>query len=93
MSGRNLPVAVACTLSADQLPGRVEQWHALVARASSRDGATLRFPPSPELAALAAAEQSCCSFFTFDIRMDATGTTLTVGAPDEASSLVHALLG
>lgn len=97
MSRRNLPIAIACTLSPEQVPGRVDEWRALVAEATARDGGTLRFPPSPELAAkvgaLAASEQSCCSFLTFDIHIDATGTTLTVGAPDEASSLVDALLG
>lgn len=90
-------VPIACTLTAEEVPARVAAWRALVTEVVERDGSTLRFPPSPELAArigaLAAAEQSCCSFFTFDIRIDAGGTTLTVGAPEEAQPLVDELLG
>jgi DNA-binding transcriptional MerR regulator len=96
-----VPVAIACTLPADRVDRRVDDWQALSAEADEvrrdGDGAVLRFRPDPALAArvatLAAAEQSCCSFFRFTVRLDATGTELAVEAPPEAASLVDALLG
>lgn len=91
--------AVACTLSPEQATTRVADWRALLARSSGSvavdGGRQLRFPPDPELAArvgaLAAAEQSCCTFFTFVVRIDAAATELTVTAPPEAGALVEAL--
>ena len=93
---------IACTLQPSEMTGRMADWQALVARSESppvavAGGVTVRFPADPELAAavgaLAAAEQSCCSFFTFGVRMDHTGTELTVTAPAEAATLVGALFG
>ena len=90
---------IACTLPVEQVSTRVADWHALVERAVTSEpvpgGTRLRFLPDPTLAAeigaLAAAEQSCCSFFTFVVRIDAAGTELTVTAPAEAGPLVDAL--
>jgi DNA-binding transcriptional MerR regulator len=92
---------IACTLASDQATQRVGEWHALLARATGRaetdGGVVIEFPPEPGLAAdvavLAAAEQSCCSFFHLTLRMDHTGTRLTVTAPADARVLVDALFG
>jgi hypothetical protein len=94
---------IACTLDPGLLTTRMAAWQQLLARAGNAPraavdgGVTVRFPADPELAAqiaaLAAAEQSCCSFFTFEVRVDHAGTDLTVTAPPEAAPLVAALFG
>jgi hypothetical protein len=60
-------------------------------------GIELRFPPDAalrtEVATLATAEQSCCSFFTFTLHMDHTATVLMITAPADATVLVDALFG
>jgi DNA-binding transcriptional MerR regulator len=93
--------AIACTLPEDRSVQRVHDWRNVLARSISRcdvhNGVQLHFPPDAalgaEVAALAAAEQSCCSFFTFILQMDRTGTSLTVTAPTDASVFVDALFG
>jgi MerR family transcriptional regulator, copper efflux regulator len=93
---------IACTLDPGAMFARRTDWQQLVAAAdhapiSVDGGVTVRFPSDAALAgrvaALAAAEQSCCSFLTFTVRFDHTGTDLTVTAPAEASTLVEALFG
>jgi DNA-binding transcriptional MerR regulator len=93
---------IACTLHPSQMSGRMEHWQAVVARSEGLPqridgGLILRFPVDPELAAtigaLAAAEQSCCNFFTFQVRMNHTGTELAVIAPTDAAPLVDAMFG
>ncbi len=95
------PQAIACSLDAGSMPDRVSDWRALAARAISREpvagGMALRFVASPELVAeaarLAAAEQDCCSFFTFTLRMTTGQVSLEVRAPDEAADVVAAMFG
>ncbi|MBO3101194.1 MerR family transcriptional regulator [Cellulomonas fengjieae] len=96
----DVPV-IACSLDAGSMADRVSDWQALAGRAVRRDqipgGVALQFAPSPELAQevarLAAAEQSCCGFFTFTVRLAVGELRLEVGAPDEAADLVTALFG
>lgn len=93
--------AVACTLAAEELAGRVSDWEALVGRAEGREaldgGVRLRFVPEPglaaELAALAEAEQGCCPFFEFTVGIAADRLTLDVRAPLDAAPLVAQLFG
>ena len=93
--------AIACTLDPTDVPDRVEAWKDLLAHATGRTpidgGLTVRFPPGPEtaraVAALAAAEQACCSFFAFAIRPTSDATELDVRAPGEAAEVVHTLFG
>lgn len=58
---------------------------------------TLLFPASPELAAeaarLAAAEQACCTFFTFTIQMTTGESRLKVQAPEDAADVVAGMFG
>jgi DNA-binding transcriptional MerR regulator len=93
---------ISCTLDSGEMTQRTTDWQQLLAETTSTPtavdgGVTVRFPADPDLAgrvaALAVAEQSCCSFFTFTVRIDHTGTTLRVTAPPDAASLVDALLG
>ena len=95
------PIPIACTLPSEAMPDRLGAWNAVLARAENRertaDGVRLRFPAEPALTAslaeLAVQEAECCAFFTFDLRIDAEGTSLTVGAPPDALELVLALFG
>ncbi|MFF0203724.1 MerR family transcriptional regulator [Streptomyces sp. NPDC005017] len=98
-SWRQAPVA--CTLDGAELGERVGQWRALAARADRReevgDGVRLYFPPEAELAAtvarLAAAEQGCCAFLDFTLRLTPAALQLTVRAPESAAGMLADLLG
>lgn len=91
----------ACTLERDAIPQRIDDWRHLLAQAMRHerrdDSIVVAFPPGAALAAsvaeLAAAENTCCSFFTFTIRIDHTGTTLTITTPADATELAAALFG
>jgi DNA-binding transcriptional MerR regulator len=92
---------IACTLDAGAVPARVSDWQALGACAERREpidgGIALTFPVTPELVAeaarLAAAEQACCSFFTFTLRLTTKELRLEVQAPADASDVVAAMFG
>jgi len=95
-----VPPPVACTLDADEMPGRLHAWRDLVAHVVDRtviDGGTRlqldASTPLDELAALMAAEQRCCSFFAFALTVDDRGLALEVRAPAEALPMVDALFG
>ena len=92
---------IACSLDAGSVPDRVSEWQALVARAESRapisGGVALEFVASPglvaEVARLAAAEQDCCTFFTFTLTMTTGHVRLEVQAPEDAADVVTAMFG
>ncbi len=93
-------VPIACTLTADAVPGRLEDWRSVLslvrARTRIEGGLRLELDPSaplPEIARLAAAEQDCCRFFAFALTIDRRGLALEVRAPDDALSVLHALFG
>jgi protein-tyrosine-phosphatase len=94
-------VPIACTLDATAMPERLDDWQAVLAHVTERTTATdgalrLEFDDeigASELARLAAAEQHCCSFFSFVITVDARGVGLEVRAPGEATEIVSALFG
>jgi hypothetical protein len=92
---------VACTLPGADVPGRLEDWQQILAevtdRAPTADGG-LRLALSPavpldELTRLAAAEQDCCTFFSFTITIDHRGVALEVRAPTGATDVVTAVFG
>jgi MerR family copper efflux transcriptional regulator len=94
--------AIVCTLSGtDAIAGRVDEWQGLLATATGREaidgGVRLQFPAgaatAAELARLAAAEQECCSFFDFTVRLASGGTALEVRAPADARDVVASLFG
>jgi MerR family copper efflux transcriptional regulator len=92
--------AIACTLSAGSMKGRMADWQALLAhveRRTSIDGGVRSvFAPSlpmDDLTRLVAAEQDCCQFFRFAITVDARGVALEVRAPEDARSIVESMFG
>jgi DNA-binding transcriptional MerR regulator len=99
MKGDGPPIA--CTLTPGDLPDRLADWHAVLARAGRRtlgaDG-MLRVELADdvgldELTRLVVAEQGCCAFFAFAITVDGRGVGLEVRAPDGATDLVTSLFG
>jgi DNA-binding transcriptional MerR regulator len=100
-------VPVACTLDAGEVSTRVDEWRALLAdkqellqgvtaRRGLDDGLRLEFGANTditEVARLAAAEQGCCRFFTFDLVIDSRGIALEVHAPPDGQSVLTALFG
>jgi hypothetical protein len=91
-------IDACCTLPADAIEERLARWHALAESADRvrvEGGVELIFerpaPTAAEIAALADAERSCCSFFRFDLALDGSATRLRITAPDAA--LVDELLG
>jgi MerR family transcriptional regulator, copper efflux regulator len=99
---------IACTLEAGDMATRLDEWTALMAdkqdllrgvsrrRALDGGGLRLEFGPNAdvaEIARLAAAEQGCCRFFDFAIRIDDRGVALEVHAPADAQPVVAALFG
>ena len=91
---------VACTLGPGEMPGRLEEWDALLAGVTAREavegGLPLAFGPGAdgaELARLATAEQACCPFFSFAVVVDDRGLALEVRAPADAADVVAAVFG
>ncbi|MFF7976610.1 MerR family transcriptional regulator [Streptomyces sp. NPDC007905] len=92
---------VACALGGAELGERTEQWQQLVGKAEGReqipDGVRLSFPADAELAgeiaALAAAEQGCCAFFDFTLRLTPATAQLEVRAPESAAGMLAGLFG
>jgi MerR family transcriptional regulator, copper efflux regulator len=91
---------IACTLDGAAMGTRLAEWQALLAVATARvagaDGVRVEFAadaPVAEIARLAAAEQGCCSFFSFAITVDERGVGLEVQAPDDARPVIDALFG
>ncbi|MEA2362623.1 MAG: hypothetical protein QOD71_1768 [Thermoleophilaceae bacterium] len=89
---------IACSLSADELPKRLEQIGA-VGRDSllsvSADG-ELRFRAGADtrdrLEAIVAAESECCSFLSFDLRENAGDLVLTISGSADAEAVVSNLV-
>jgi hypothetical protein len=94
---QNLPIA--CTLNGAVQAERLDQWRRLLARADRRERVEggLRFLLPATLAGpaeeLAAAEQRCCAFFAFTLRLADGGLELEVRAPAEALPLLTEVFG
>lgn len=94
------PLPIVCSLSRADLTHRQQEWGAFMSTAtvteSTEAGATVLFPPSIDVGALArlvAAECDCCNFFTFAITLDGTGVSLEVSAPPDARPMIDLLIG
>ena len=92
--------AIACSLSANSMKGRLEDWQALLAHVERREvidgGVRSVFAASvsaDELIRLVSAEQDCCQFFRFAITVDTRGIALEVRAPADALPIVESIFG
>lgn len=92
--------AIACTLSAGSMKGRIADWQSLLAHVERREpidgGVRAVFAasvPTQELIGLVAAEQDCCQFFQFAVTVDTRGIALEVRAPVDAQSIVESMFG
>jgi len=93
--------AIACTLAAEAMPARLDEWNTVFDRVEARehtaDGIRLRFPCDAALLGtlgdLAAREVECCSFFTFTLTIAPAAAWFAVSAPPEARGLVRDLFG
>ncbi len=91
---------VACTLTADRIDDRVDEWRTVLdgvrARTSVPGGIRLTFESDaalPEVVRLAVAEQSCCSFLEFTFTIDHRGPAMEVVAPPDGRAVVEMLFG
>jgi hypothetical protein len=95
---------LVCTLSSADLEAtgrtRIAEWQAVAARALRRErvegGVRLVLPRSLDVgpvAELAAAEQTCCSFFRFGLGIGPDHVTLDVTGPEEALPVIEAFVG
>jgi MerR family transcriptional regulator, copper efflux regulator len=92
--------AIACTLSAGSIEGRLADWQALLAHVERRewiDGGVRsvfrRSVSHDELIRLVTAEQDCCQFFQFAITVDTRGLALEVRASESARPIVESMFG
>jgi len=96
-AGESLPIA--CALDGAGQAERLDQWRRLLARADCRERVEggLRFQLPATLAGpaaeLAAAEQRCCAFLAFTLRLAGGGLELEVRAPAEALPLLTEVFG
>jgi MerR family transcriptional regulator, copper efflux regulator len=89
---------IACTLSGPDQAERVRQWQRLLAGATTEvlDGGVLVRLPAESAAAvaeLAVAEQRCCPFFAFTLRLTGERVELDVRVPAGAEPLLAELFG
>lgn len=97
-SGQGDP-AIACSLPADRVAGRMGDWGRVLAGTASAPipgGVRVALAPETDLgavAALAAAEWDCCRFFAFRVTIDDRGAGLEVTGPVEAVDVIHAAFG
>lgn len=92
---------VACTLEGvESVEQRISDWRRLIAQATGReqipDGVRLAFPRTTDVAAiadLAAAEQTCCSFFRFRIGIESDSVTLDVTGPEASHPVITSIFG
>ncbi len=99
--GERADPAIVCTLSAGDVPDRIQNWQGVLGHVAHRDrtpdgGVRLvldEAAPLDEVTRLAAAEQACCAFFEFAVTIDGRGVALEVRAPDEAHEILEAVFG
>jgi DNA-binding transcriptional MerR regulator len=100
-AGAGVDQPISCSLDAGEMAGQMDDWQALlrlvIGRTPLGDGISLSFSPEPgvaaEVARLAVAEQACCSFFDFTVRVSGGELHLDVRAPQEAQEIISALFG
>ncbi len=96
-------VPIACTLSVDDVPTRLDEWRAVLGRSI----ASVR-RPSPtalelvlradragldELVGLTQRELACCAFFGFTLDIAADAVSLQVTVPPDAAAVLDDFVG
>lgn len=91
---------IVCTLSGGEMSQRIDDWQNLLAHVARREpldgGIRMVFGPGApvsEIARLAAAENECCTFFSFVLTIDQRGTALEVTAPPDGVEVLTAAFG
>jgi DNA-binding transcriptional MerR regulator len=91
---------IACALHPESVGERIEDWNRILAAATAQTaipkGVRIVFDRDVDagaLASLAAAEQTCCSFFRFEISIGVDEVALGVSGPDDAQPVIAAVFG
>jgi DNA-binding transcriptional MerR regulator len=91
---------IACTLGPSAIGPRLDAWRRLIVRKRGVEpvhgGVRIAFGDAvraAEVAQLAEAEQSCCSFLSFTIAVGSNGVTLDIVGPREARPVIDELVG
>jgi hypothetical protein len=91
---------IACALDPSSVGDRIEEWNRTLVAATARlrieHGLRVVFDRDVDVAALvelAAAEQTCCTFFEFRIGIGSDGVSLEVTGPDDAQDVIAAVFG
>lgn len=92
------PVPITCSLTGGDQAERIQQWQRLLAgavREGIDSGLLVRLSAelAGQVAELAAAEQRCCAFFAFTLRLADGGLELEVRAPAEAAPMLAEVFG
>jgi MerR family copper efflux transcriptional regulator len=92
--------AIACSLAAGSMNGRIADWQALLAHVERREpldggvrcvlGSSV---PTSQLIDLVTAEQDCCQFFEFVITVDTRGIALEIRGPADAMPIITSMFG
>jgi MerR family copper efflux transcriptional regulator len=90
--------ALSCSLDGDQYRSRAEQWQQILqggVRSLVPGGVQVTLPSerATELAALILAEQTCCSFLNFTLRLEGSTVVMMLTAPDPAQRIISDLTG
>lgn len=93
-------IGAACSLNSEEIRERLAEWRSLRDRATTVEdlpgGARLTFAagaPVAPIADLVGRESECCSFYTFDLRIDGAARQLDISAGAGGAPAVRALLG
>jgi MerR family transcriptional regulator, copper efflux regulator len=90
---------IACTLTSSDQAERIDHWRQVLGHAYRREpitgGLRIHLPATlaGEIAALAAAEQQCCAFFDFTLRLTNGNLHLEVRALADAAPLLADVFG
>jgi DNA-binding transcriptional MerR regulator len=91
---------ISCSLDAGSVGGRLDHWKDMLTEGVRREtidgGVRVHFARDVDVTAiseLAAAEQTCCNFFTFGIGIGADAITLDITGPAEAQEVIVAFAG
>ena len=90
------PLPIACSLSAADRAGRLEEMSSLSARVLSierdRGGSLLRFERDREtesrISGIVAAERECCPFLDLTLRSEGSELSLSISGPEGAEPVI-----